>query len=95
MDRLRCLADMQRVRIGIGIDRDGRDPHAVRGGDDPPGDLAAVGDEELAHRPAHIRNVPKRVASTGWVRLAARLRATTRRVSAGSMTPSSHKRALA
>ncbi len=53
------------------------------------------GDEQGGGEPHHMRNVPKRVASIGWVRLAARLSATTRRVSAGSMTPSSHRRALA
>ncbi len=94
MHRLARVADVERVSVGVGIDRDGGDPHPVGGADDPPGDLAAVGDEELVHG-AHIRNVPKRVSAIGWVRLAARLSATTRRVSAGSMTPSSHSRALA
>ena len=37
--------DMQRVAVGFGIDRDGLDPHAARGLDDPAGDLAAIGDQ--------------------------------------------------
>ena len=43
----------------------------------------------------YMRNTPKRVSSIGALRLAARLSASTRRVSAGSITPSSHRRALA
>ena len=44
--------DMQRVPIGLGIDRDGLDPHPPRGLDDPAGDLAAIGDQNtLEHAP--------------------------------------------
>lgn len=43
----------------------------------------------------HIRNTPKRVASIGAFKAADNPRPSTRRVSAGSMMPSSHKRALA
>lgn len=45
---------------------------------------------------AYIRNTPKRLRSSiGALRLADRPRPSTRRVSAGSMMPSSHSRALA
>jgi hypothetical protein len=37
---------MQRVAVGLGIDRDRRDPHPPRGLDDPAGDLAAIGDQD-------------------------------------------------
>ena len=37
--------DMQRVAVGLGIDRDRLDPHAAGGLDDPAGDLAAIGDQ--------------------------------------------------
>jgi hypothetical protein len=39
--------DMQRVLVGVGIDRDRRNAHALRGLDDTAGDLAAVGDQYL------------------------------------------------
>ena len=40
--------DMQRVAVGVGIDRDGLDTHAPGGLDDPAGDLAAVGDQNTS-----------------------------------------------
>lgn len=43
----------------------------------------------------HIRNTPKRVSGMGAFRLADKPSASTRRVSTGSITPSSHSRALA
>jgi hypothetical protein len=51
MDGLVGLAHMQRVAVGIGIDRDGGDAELLRGADDPAGDLAAIGYEDfLEHR---------------------------------------------
>ena len=42
---------MQRIAVGLGIDRDGFDAHAARGFDDPAGDLAAIGNQDsLEHR---------------------------------------------
>ena len=46
MHRLVRLPDVQRLRVGVRIDRDGADAEAPRGADDPAGDLAAIGDEE-------------------------------------------------
>ena len=43
----------------------------------------------------YMRNTPKRVLSTGADRLASSARLSTSRVCAGSITPSSHSRALA
>ena len=37
---------MQRVAVGLGIDRDGSNPHAAGGLDDPASDLAAVGNQD-------------------------------------------------
>ncbi len=45
--------------------------------------------------PSHIRNTPKRVGSIGAFNAADSPSPSTRRVSAGSMMPSSHRRALA
>ena len=46
-DRLVGHLDVQRVLVGLGIDGDGLDPHSTRGLDDPAGDFAAVGDQNL------------------------------------------------
>ena len=37
---------MERITIGLGIDRDRLDTHPPRGFDDPAGDLAAIGDQD-------------------------------------------------
>jgi hypothetical protein len=59
--------------------------------------LALGAEVDVLHRlHAYIRNTPKRgLAGMGAFRLADRPSASTRRVSAGSITPSSHSRALA
>ena len=38
--------DMQGVLVGLGKDRDGLDPHAAGGLDDPAGDFAAIGNQD-------------------------------------------------
>ncbi len=45
--RLVRLADMERVGIGVGMDRNRGDAHAARRADHPAGNLAAIGDEDL------------------------------------------------
>ena len=53
MHRLVGHLDMQRVAVGVGVDRDGLDAHAPRGLDDAAGDLAAIGDQDLVeHAPS-------------------------------------------
>ena len=48
--------DMERVAVGFGIDRDGRDAHAAGGLDDAAGDLAAIGNQDsLEHRATQSR----------------------------------------
>ena len=48
--------DMERVAVGFGIDRDGRNPHAAGGLDDAAGDLAAIGNQDsLEHRATQSR----------------------------------------
>ena len=81
-----------RVAVGVGVDGNGGDAHPPRGEHHAAGDLAPVGDEDFPEH-AHIRNRPKRVGGIGAFRLADRPSASTRRVSAGSITPSSHSRA--
>ena len=51
-NRLVGHLDMERARVGLGIDGDGRDPHAPGGLDDPAGDLAPVGYEDLPEHAA-------------------------------------------
>ena len=48
-----------------------------------------------AAAPPYIRNTPKRVSSIGALSAADSARPSTRRVSAGAMMPSSHRRAVA
>ena len=46
--------DVQRVPVRLGIDRNGLDPQAARGLDDPAGDLAAIGNQNaLEHAAMH------------------------------------------
>ena len=51
--------DMERVAIGLGIDRDRRYSHPARGLDDPAGDLAAIGNQDsLEHTDLNPANRP-------------------------------------
>ena len=89
-----------RVAIGVGEHRDRAQPHALGRADDPAGDLAAIGDQQLVEAPGerhrHILNMPNRVGSGGGaLRPAASASPSTVRVSAGSMMPSSQSRAVA
>src|SRR5690606_15386799 len=100
MDRFVGEAHMARRAIGVRIHRDSRDAEPAAGGDHPAGDLAAVGDQDLVEHArgllaVHRRKTPKRVAWAGALSAADNPSANTRRVSAGSITPSSHRRALA
>ena len=52
MHRLVGHLDMQRVAVGVGIDRDRLDTHLARGLDDPAGDLAAIGDQDALEHAA-------------------------------------------
>ncbi len=57
-----CLigeGDVRRVLVGIGIDRDGAIAHRLGRAHDAPGDLAAVGDQDLAE--VHFRGRPSAV----------------------------------
>ena len=47
VNRLVRHFDMQRISVGIGINRHRRDAHAARGAHDAAGDLAAVGYQDL------------------------------------------------
>ena len=53
-DRLVGHLDVQRVLVGLGIDRDGRDAHAAGGLDDAAGDLAAIGDQDALEHAARL-----------------------------------------
>ena len=94
-DRFIGRRDMQRVGVGLGIDRDRADAQALGRAHHAASDLAAIGDEDFVEQFGHIRNTPNDVFSIGALRLAEIASASTRRVSAGSMMPSSQSRALA
>ena len=57
-DRHRLVGhlDVQRVAVGLGIDRDRLDAHPARRLDDPAGDFAAVGDQDALE---HACSVPR------------------------------------
>ncbi len=100
--RMRFIGEchMHGLAIGVGVDRHGAKPHAPCRAHDPAGNLAAIGDQKLVEtanaRHRHIRKMPKRVGSgAGALRPAASASASTMRVSAGSMMPSSQMRAVA
>ena len=64
MHRLVGHRDMARAAVGVGKDRDRLDAEPPRRLDDPAGDLAAIGDQDLGeHQTAHFglrlsRNAP-------------------------------------
>ena len=97
--RLVRLPYVARRRVGIGEHRDGAQAQPARSAKDAARDLAAIGNQEtldhapLRFRPPYIRNTPKGAGSAGALPAAASARASTRRVSRGSITPSSHSRA--
>ena len=88
------LDDMGGVAVGVGVDGHRGGAEEAEGAEDPPGDLAPVGDEHRSHGRRHILNTPKDGASSGALAAAARARPSTVRVLAGSMTPSSQSRAV-
>ena len=96
---MHCLVGfphMQRLSISIRIDCNRANAHVARGTDNPASNLAPIGDEEGLNHLAHIRNTPKRGASsTGAFNAAAKANPSTSRVWAGSIMPSSHKREVA
>ncbi len=54
-DGLVGLTDVKRVRIGLGMDRDGAQAHAAGGAEDAAGDLAAIGDQDGSEHGARFR----------------------------------------
>ena len=94
-DRMRLIRqrDVQGVGIGLAEHGDAADAQALRRAHDAAGDLPAIGDEQAAEH--HMRNTPKRVSLIGALSAALMARPSTSRVSAGSMMPSSHRRAVA
>jgi hypothetical protein len=58
--------DMERVAVGVGIDRDRLDSHAPGSLDDPAGDLAAVGDQNSFEHALVYLQVPGGVQPAIW-----------------------------
>ena len=86
---------MQRPSICLRVNRDRFDPKPPRRPSDPAGDFTTIGDQQRTKHPRHIRNTPKRVSCSGLFSAAESDSPSTRRLSAGSMIPSSQSRALA
>ena len=90
------LLHMQCVAVGIGVDGDAADFGLAAGADDAARDFAPIRDEDagkLWHR-SHILKMPKCGSGTGALAAAASPMPSTRRVSRGSMMPSSHSLAV-
>ena len=49
--------DMERIAVGVGIDGDGRNPHAARRLDDAASDLAAIGDQNFREHEDSTRDL--------------------------------------
>ncbi len=78
-DRLVGHGDVQRVLVGVGIDRDRADAHAPRGLHHAARDLAAIGDQNLAkHAPAYALHGPGLRRGPGLVNCARRYWTVTR-----------------
>ena len=90
------------VAVGHGSGEHGADAQAPQRADDAHGDLAAVRHEDGLEHGRHcrgggvryMRKTPQSVAGMGALRAAEMPMERTRRVSRGSMTPSSQRRAL-
>ena len=91
--------DVLGKRIRVRIDRYGADSESPRGRRDAASDFAAIGDQQSGKHSRslilYMRNTPKRVSAMGAFSAADRPRPSTRRVSDGAITPSSHRRAVA
>ncbi|MNW68341.1 hypothetical protein D3C74_470870 [compost metagenome] len=92
---------MQRTGIGVGIDGHRANAQGAQGADNAHRDFTAIGDQDRIKKVCvhhdllgYIRNRPKLVSGTAVRAQTSRARPSTLRVSAGSMTPSSHKRAV-
>src|SRR5690606_13737031 len=99
-DREVGLADVPCAVVGRRVHGDRGDAEPPQRAGDTDRDLAAVGDEDAAERGgpghrAHIRNSPSRGSGSGVRETTSSASPSTVRVSAGSMMPSSHSRAVA
>ncbi len=85
------LGDVRRGGVRVGVDGDGAQAESPAGGEHPPGDLAAVGDQHSSDSIVHhIRKTPKfDVPLIGPLAMADKHIPSTVRVSRGSITPSS------
>ena len=54
--RLVSHLDMQRIAVGIGIDRDRADTQSPRGADHPTGNFATIGNEDSCKHAAKVRS---------------------------------------
>ena len=85
------LGDVRRGGVRVGVDGDGAQAQPPAGGEHPPGDLAAVGNQHSSDsHGVHIRKTPKfDVPLIGPLAMADKHIPSTVRVSRGSITPSS------
>src|SRR6185437_5327636 len=91
VDGLVRLIRVTRLRVGVGVNRDRSDAEATTRTDDAHRNLAAVRDQNGFD---HILKTPKGVGGISAFVAAESPRPSTRRVSTGSITPSSQRRAV-
>ncbi len=92
--RLVGRLDVRRVAIGVGEHGDRAQAQRARRAQHPQRDLPAVGDEDRSER-HHMRSTPTRPGTPGAAAHTDSASPRTRRVSSGSISPSSHSRAVA
>jgi len=87
---------MQRAPVSVGIDRHRRDAHLAAGANDAYSNLSPVGHKHFFEHgyAAHMRKTPNPPGVRGELSATDKARPKTWRVSAGSRTPSSHRRAV-
>ncbi len=93
------LAHVACTGVGVAVDGNRPDAEGAQRPDDPAGDLAAVGNKDSVEKYSvfhgnHILKRPKEVSGSGALAQTSSARPRTRRVSAGSMMPSSQSRAV-
>ena len=88
--------DVARTGVGVRVHGHGTDAQGTQGAHHAHGDLATIGDEHGGEHDgdSYIRKRPKPGSGRGCRDAAASASARTRRVSRGSITPSSHSRAV-
>ena len=88
------VADVPGASVGVAVHGHRAHAHRAQRADHPHRDLAPVGHHNGVEHATHIRKRPKPLGGSGALAQADSASPSTIRVSAGSITPSSHNRAV-